>query len=356
MSDLLIGIYLTASALAALALVLAFYVVIRRIFVDRAIARRQRLRQKLLGLMLESTATESTESAEPLVAAIRQDPGVAASVLQELSENLRGADFQFLLDRCREAELDTFLIKALKAERRAHRRQLAAETLQFFPGTAVRTALFSALQDEDAEVSVAAGDSLTAQGDIAAARAILDRLDHSQGGASLRLRTIYARCAEQHRDEILRLVADGEASPVMREVGIHALAQQGDLAAVPALLALVDDPSPEIRATAYAALARLGYPDLSGAIGRGLEDPNWQVRASAAEAVGLIGLPDLAEALGRLLADTEWYVRLTAALALVELRENGHEVLERISTSASGSPARIAALVIEENRGMAVHA
>jgi len=80
---------------------------------------------------------------------------------------------------------------------------------------------------------------------------------------------------------LVRLSAvTGHADPLCREAAVAGLGAIGDPAALPAVLAALDD-KPAIRRRAAVALAAFDGPEVEAALRRCLQDRDWQVRQVA---------------------------------------------------------------------------
>ncbi|UCC50901.1 MAG: HEAT repeat domain-containing protein, partial [Anaerolineaceae bacterium] len=105
----------------------------------------------------------------------------------------------------------------------------------------------------------------------------------------------------------------------VRESAVEALAEMGDLAAVPGLIKALGDSDWEVQTSAAEALGEIGDIVAVPSLIEALADPESDVRGDAAEAQGKIGdaaaVPSLIEALG----DPETNVRYDAAVALGEI-------------------------------------
>lgn len=101
---------------------------------------------------------------------------------------------------------------------------------------------------------------------------------------------------------------------------IHALADEEETVAAPALLAALSDPDPQIRQEAAEVLGDLGNDAYVDSLGRlSVTDENPEVRARAAAALARIGSPQALAAVRRALQDAEAKVRRAAVDALTDL-------------------------------------
>jgi HEAT repeat protein len=136
-----------------------------------------------------------------------------------------------------------------------------------------------------------------------------------------------------------------DALPVLREnlttgtpaaaaLAASLLGLHGDLAAAPALTAVVRDPgrTPEVRRAAAEALGRIGAPQASDALTSALAfDPEPPLRQAAAEALGRIGDPAAVPTLVACLATDDLMVRTACGDALTAIGPEGREWLERLA-------------------------
>jgi HEAT repeat protein len=96
---------------------------------------------------------------------------------------------------------------------------------------------------------------------------------------------------------------------------IQRMGLQADRAALPKLLAAMDDSSPRIRRAAAQSLGRLADKRAIKVLRRCLEsDPSGRVRVMAVRALGWIGGEDAIHAVGKALADKSSNVRLAAVV------------------------------------------
>lgn len=127
-------------------------------------------------------------------------------------------------------------------------------------------------------------------------------------------------------DPLRGLVLPAEAEPrleqLAKEGGAEAgsaalmLGEMGAKAAVPVLLALLDDPEAIARRDVLQALGRLGDPRAADAIARDLYSDSAEVRSAAARALAQLKVPVQLEAIDALKGDYDLQVRNAAAAAL----------------------------------------
>jgi HEAT repeat protein len=109
--------------------------------------------------------------------------------------------------------------------------------------------------------------------------------------------------------------------PAVRRQAAAALGRLADRAAVPSLVAALDDPEASVRREAAKSLGDLKDERSVPGLIKSLADRDANVRFYAAYALGEIKDPQAAEALVRALGDPQWNVRDQAAWALRELRQ-----------------------------------
>ena len=208
-----------------------------------------------------------------------------------------------------------------------------------------------------------------------AVRALLDRLPVE---ADPRVREDLTWALVQHAEtaepELLDMLTSAE--PDDRRTAAHVLSKIGDPAHFEPLQPLVGDVDADVAIKAYRAVANTGHPEaagtLAGRLGDGdalqrdaltsamhrlgeaavpalvaaLDDPDADVRAHAAEALGHIGGPaadPAVAALERAAGDTDAVVSLHAVSALGQLSEAADEALARVADGGEAVAAQVAA-------------
>ena len=125
-------------------------------------------------------------------------------------------------------------------------------------------------------------------------------------------------------EELRELLTDPR-HPRRRRLIVVVLGELRAHAAVPELLAALNDDDDELCARACHALGKIGDPETADAIAAVAMDGGrpWFVRTAAAGACGQIGDPGTAGVLVEALDSEEWYPRNAAATALVQLGDAG---------------------------------
>lgn len=156
-----------------------------------------------------------------------------------------------------------------------------------------------ALADNNADVRIAAAESLIKLGDVQGLVALIDET-----------KPIMTGHAASPAEELRRMARDSARARATRRLG-----ETGRAKSVETLRSLLADPAGEVRDAAAIALARLGQGD-SAQFLEALKDSDEAVRAAGARSLGLIGRGGLEPLKKALSADSSVAVRAEAAAAL----------------------------------------
>jgi HEAT repeat protein len=146
---------------------------------------------------------------------------------------------------------------------------------------------------------------------------VLAAFDDEDSG--VRLAAFAAAAARRLRGGVPRLALALDRTGDERLAAVRALAELGDVHAVPALIACFAGAAIHERLAILAALARLGGDESCAFLATGVRHPEREVRRSAARGLALLaaGAHDDGEALFlTLAADEDWHVRHAAAVGL----------------------------------------
>lgn len=127
-----------------------------------------------------------------------------------------------------------------------------------------------------------------------------------------------------------RMLKDPDASVRAKAVG--AVAQLGQDAALPDILAAFDDMNPMVRLAAVNAVARLRATGRADKVASMTRDPNPEVRLRALEALVSLDAKDKTECIVRMLTDEQRAIRRSALAALRSLRASRYaqEIARRL--------------------------
>lgn len=193
----------------------------------------------------------------------------------------------------------------------------------------------SLLEDEDADVRLAACGALADIANDASARALIGALD---GDVLPRERLIERLGAPWATDELLAALAAADR-PTVRAALARALGLAPDPRAVKPLIELLESGNEEERINAARSLGTGADPMVvAPVLSAALDDDRATVRAQAARALGALRSarsPDwdlvcsrVAPRLRACLQDRDWWVRGNAAAALRGMGQTGRELLE----------------------------
>ena len=339
------GLWWVSLAIAGAALLIMLGLLLGRAVLGSMGRTREAERRRLVALLLGSAQPER-HSRKP-----SRDHLADLSV--ELIQLVRGSD----RDRYIETATRLGVPKRLRHHLNSGStrvRLAAAEALSQFTDESSVARLHAALSDRSPDVRLSAAISLASMGKAPPARDLVDRLGIGTTENSLLTVALFREIAGERPDEIKALILDPTVPPGAKASAIEALSSSGDYALVPVITTLASTAHPDDPALPryLRALAGFAHPAALPAVKRCLGSPSWEVRAAAAAAAGQIGLAELAPWLRELLGDREWWVRFRAGEALARLGEPGIRLL-RHAASAGAEPARTAAAVTLEERGLA---
>ncbi len=302
--------------------------------------RRRQIEARFLGYL------DGTFDGAQLAAAAKSDVILATEVGLSLADLVRGRDYERLI-----AILEAVGVGGRLRVNAAHGtragRVVAATRLRHFRNEASLDTLRRALDDRDAEVRLAAAQSLAEIGALPSVPELLVKLHVGTGEQSQLLRHIFRRLVHRQRGALVELLA-GKPHPLAKELALDALGHSGDYTVLAPIMAASEAADIELRAAAFRALANLGHPSALPAVTRGLVDASWVVRTQAAVAAGRIGLVDLVPQLVKLMADPVWWVRFRAGEALMALGAAGEAAVVATSEGTPGPAARTAQLILTE--------
>ncbi len=340
-------IWLVSSALAGASLLFMAGLIVRRVFIDRATARRAARRAELQALVIAAIDSACSSSIPPVTS--QDDRRILAEIGRELVDLVRGEDRARLLILMEANGVVETALSDMTAGS-ARRREAAIAHLAPFNRDDVRSALLNALRrDPVPAVRMSAAFALAEWGEPPPLPVIVEALGGLDNAGSLRLRALLALVAAASPLELVELIRSN-ASPSVLAAALHALGQSGTLGAIDLILEATAHADVTVRAEAFMALAQLGHPDAERAILGGLADTAWQVRGQAASCAGQIGLISAIPALEGALSDPQWWVRLRVCEALGKLGTAGIDALKRIA-KGTGLAAQTAQLALAEAGG-----
>lgn len=341
-------IWISALAIAAVALGIMLLLIAARLFEAIRARRREAHRQALLMSLLSWLEAGTDDAA--MKKALTANRAVATSLLIEIFELVRGEDQERLARLTEQTSLPQYLRQIIEIGS-SRERIAAAESLVWFPSDKTRAVLRFALFDRNIDVGLAAATSLAEMGEELPIRHLLETRLGEDGESSKQLEAVLVRVAPRQAGELLALAQDNEAPERLRAAAIDALSRTGTFELIGPIAALGQSPSAAIRAAVARGIGVLGHPGGADTVTRLLTDPHWEVRAEAAEAVGRIGLIEAMDTLSRLLDDENWWVRFRAGAALAALGSAGISMLKRIAATYADGTGRMAATVLAE-RGL----
>lgn len=305
--------------------------------------RREDMRARLLPALLRG---ETIETENPRLAR-----KVAASLIADLAELVRGSDRDALIRAAEEVGAADVLARQLQS-RTAQDRLLAAEALAMFPARADAVARV-ALTDRNPDVRLGAALALAQEGRAPPPAELVRKLGLGTTENSLLGVSLMRDLVRINPHAVEALLYDLDVPDAAKLAATDALATSGavDHAPLVAWMAEASVEDTDLRPRIFRALGRLGHPAGHDAILSGLDSTSWQVRASAAEAAGRSGLTRAVERLGELLGDDQWWVRFRSGQALTRLGAAGRLELHR-GALGTHPVARTAAKTILAEEGL----
>lgn len=348
--SLLLGLWWSSLAMAAVALVWMSALVAARVRRARKDARRAEERR-----LVQTACLEIASGAGDAVASLRPVRGRARLLAESLIEFLaivRGSERDRLVSAFQGMAIDETFRKRLFRGSKAGR-LASAEVLSVFPGAATVAALNRLLEtNADSEVRVAAVKALI---ELDASPSILKMLEdiRSRGvSESLLYLPLVRRLAIHEPDTALAALADTGLNTQARSLLADAVVAAGDYRAIEPLSAAARHEDHGLRMAAVAGLGVLAHPAAATTIEAALDDPDWEVRAAACEAAARMNIRDAIPGLVMRLTDDVWWVRFQAAEALTRMGPAGIESL-RIAAGARVDIVRRAAALALAEKGLA---
>ncbi len=311
--SLLIIVTVVAVGLAAIALFGGLLTIVGHAVRLRVEHRRNQLFESLVRRILENL--EKPDWDRDLVEVIRRNPALGAELFSEISELVRGESGERVLNLCRRAGIDRWLLRRARSWR-TERRRVAVDTLRLFPGEETVAALQRALADPSNEVRLTAALSLAELGAIPPVSTVVQMVLGNTSEQSLLLNRLFDRLAALRPAEVLDVAKGPVSKAFLRPIAIRALGEAGRLELKDAIAGLIEDPEPEVRAAALDAAGDFGDFDAKEHVRRALKDPVQFVRIRAINAARRLDLRELAPEIAALLADANWWVRFRAGEAL----------------------------------------
>jgi len=313
-------------SIAALFLALTLLIVLAKGWREVRDGSRRARRRVLEPLVLRYAHGADASIFSALGGAIApRDRVVVEEILLDHASRVRGAEHERL---CRALDelgfVDRFLVRLNGSG--WWRRADAAEKLGLAGAKRATARLAAALADEVPEVRLRAAKALGLVGGRAAVHPLVNALAEPNRWSTIRIADILTGMGSEVVTELM------DAFPKLNDhaklAALDILGRIHALAAVPWLLARLDDPDGDVRARAAHALGAIGVVEGAPALRKALGDPEWPVRAMAAKALGRIRDAHAIPALCAALRDREWWVRANAAEALRLAGHRGLEALE----------------------------
>jgi HEAT repeat protein len=250
---------------------------------------------------------------------------LAPSQLVELTRVLRG---------------ESWVVRMVARARSAFwwRRLEAARLLAVVAAPRDRMTVRRLIADKHPAVQAAATNCLTRLEDEGLIADVVARMpERSPAVRAYQAEALRAVSRFAARPLLRYLRARGPASRL--EVWIQAAEIIGDPQCLAAAAALHRHSDPGVRAAVARALRRFPHPDTAAALRERIGDPEWRVRAEAARSLGAVAGAAAVPPLVAALDDRAWGVRLRAALALAELGEPGRQALDAVVARKDGTYA-----------------
>lgn len=333
---------LTLAGMVVAVLLIVYTVGMRLVTESRE--RRERILRKVWIRIISQYLAGDEQAADP----IRRLEGKLfrklVGLLTEYLMDLEGEDREKLTELLGERNYSLHL-RGLLTSHREEDRLFAANLLGVLRDGEAIPHLRQALEDRSEMVRLAAASALMQAGDTDSVPELLRRLG---GNPRLRERLRYLlfefgpRILPQLGDMLLHenLEAWGMVT-ILEVMRTYAYSEK----ATEILYLATTTPHREVRLAAIKALSAFDDPTLEGFFEECLEDPDPVVRAYAAKAMGNIGNDTVVPRMTSLLAESDFWVVKTVAEALLDLGEQGREVL--VWARKSGLPPQSDALVEE---------
>lgn len=318
----LFGLWFVAVLLAAMSVAMMLLMIGRRVIRSSFKARRVRQRDALLDDVLAYLST-GEETRVRSILTRRRNVRLLPEILHQMLVVVNIEDTRPIYELMRICGTLDHLIHD-SASVRVDRRLAAVETLAEVAGPEIIPALDARIDDEVAEISVAALNGLARMNVLPPFPEILRRLDighrHSKRPYSMLFRSL----APGRARELATLLAE-EQPPASRALIADALGECDESVSSKVLAVLTRDPDEDVRASAMRSLTRLGGTEMSSVVLSRLADTAWTVRAQAVQACAELGLQMAIPLAAELLNDRHWWVRYRAAQALAHL--GGRKIL-----------------------------
>lgn len=327
----LLDLWHVSLAMAGLSLVIMVGMILARLWSERRTRRLAARRASLLPRLLAGDVEQSELLSGPI------DP-LTTDLVVELVAMVRGDERDgFVALGSRLGAEDALAARLARGKPRT--KVVAAEALAHFSGQRATDALDRALDDDSADVRLAAALALSQSGRAPPIALLVERLSLGRAENSLLLVSLLQHLVEDRREEVEALLEDDGVPPAVKAAAIDALAAFGSFAIAPTItrLAIEADPHGEEVARYLRALGTLRHPAGIPAIEHHLDAPTGWARAAAAEAAGRIGVDKVAPQLAALLEDEDWWVRFRAGEALSRLGEDG---IARLHAAADADAPR----------------
>ncbi|MEP6732908.1 MAG: HEAT repeat domain-containing protein [bacterium] len=229
-------------------------------------------------------------------------------------------------------------------------RSAAAEALGQFKDPRAITALAAALSDASAEVKQNALDALSNYEEGVPSAAVVPLLNDSSPEIRHKAAHIVGQLKDRSASPALaKLVHD--SSPDVRQAAIEALAELHDVSAAAAIHTALTDSNADVRQQAMSALEELKAPIAEPTLLALLRDPVADVRAKAAELAGERSVIGAIPSLRKMLEDSNGDVREHAVSALSNIADSAaNDALRAALTSKDAKVRRAAAEALGERR------
>ena len=336
--DVLVTLWSASLLLCLSGVVALLLLIVVRVFSARTARSRERVRRRLVPLLLGGE-----RSAQRLAGA---ELRFATNLTVELAEFMRGTDRAELLTVATALGVPDLLYKRARS-RTAQDRLTAIEALALFDDHA--SAVEHALDDSNPHVRLGAALALSARGEAPDLLQLARKLQIGDVENSLLLISLMGDIAGHDPAAVRTLLTDASVPDAAKVAAIDALADSG-YSHAPLLTELAANPGgdPELKPRIFRALGRTGHPVGAKVIEAGLASEDWRIRAACAEAAGQIALRRLAGVLGTLLCDEQWWVRFRAGEALLRLGEPGIAVMRQAVAGSEALAARAAKTLLAE--------